>query len=134
MKKDICSLADYNIQENQTLDIVPRVNHGLLAGSGSGTDNIVMTCKELERMKCVDIRTLLKSKGLSTDGNKKRELIDRYVNAQAAGFPPKKRPMTSAERKAMSRAKQSVENKQKVQEKKAKRNAQVRAEERARRE
>ena len=116
--------VDCNIQENQTLDIVPRVNHPLLVGSG--TDDIVMTRQELERMKCVDIRTLLKSKGLSTDG-KKRELIDRYVNAQAAGFPPKKWPMTSAERKARYRAKQSDKKKQEVNEKMAKRKAQVRA-------
>ena len=60
--------VDYSIQENQTLDIVPRVNLAGI-GSGSGTDNIVMTRQELERMKRVDIRTLLKSKGLSTDGS-----------------------------------------------------------------
>ena len=119
MYKDKCSLADYNIQENQTLDIVPRVNHGLLGGSG------MLTRQELGCMKCVDIRTLLKSKGLSTDG-KKSELIDRYVNAQAAGFPPKKRPMTSAERKARSRAKQSPKKKQEVKEKNAAQHAQVR--------
>ena len=119
MYKDKCSLADYNIQENQTLDIVPRVNHGLLGGSG------MLTRQELGCMKCVDIRTLLKSKGLSTDG-KKSELIDRYVNAQAAGFPPKKRPMTSAERKARSRAKQSPNKKQEVKEKNAAQHAQVR--------
>ena len=124
MYKDICSLADYNIQENQTLDIVPRVNHGLLGGSG------MLTRQELGCMKCVDIRTLLKSKGLSTDG-KKSELIDRYVNAQAAGFPPKKRPMTSAERKAASRAKHSDKKKQEVQEKNAAQHSRARAEERA---
>jgi len=127
--KDKCSLADYNIQENQTLDIVPRVNHGPLLG-GSGNDNIVRTCKELERMTRDDIRTLLNSKGLSIRGIKS-ELISRYLNAQAAGFPPKKRPMTSAERKAASRGKQSAKKKQEVNEEKAKRNAQVRAEERA---
>jgi len=131
MSKDKCSLADYNIQDNQTLDIVPRVNHPLLGGGGGGgTDNIVVTRQELECMKWDDIQTLLNSKGLSIRG-RKSELIDRYVNAQAAGFPPKKKPMTSTERSATSRAKQSVKNKQKVQEKKAKRNAQVRAEERA---
>jgi len=127
--KDICSLADYNIQENQTLDIVPRVNHGPLLG-GSGSDNIVMTCKELERMKRDDIQTLLNSKGLSIRGIKS-ELISRYLNAQAAGFPPKKRPMTSAEKKAASRAKQSPKKKQEVNEERAKRDALVRAEERA---
>ena len=125
MYKDKCSLADYNIQENQTLDIVPRVNHGPLLG-GSGSDNIVMTCKELERMKRDDIQTLLNSKGLSIRGIKS-ELISRYLNAQAAGFPPKKRPMTSTERKASSRGKQSAKKKQEVNEENAKRNAQVRA-------
>ena len=107
--KDICSLADYNIQENQTLDIVPRVNHGLLGGGGN--DNIVRTRQELECMKWEELQTLLNSKGLSTDG-KKSELISRYLKAQAAGFPPKKRPMTSAERKAASRGKQSAKKKQ----------------------
>jgi hypothetical protein len=127
--KDICSLADYNIQENQTLDIVPRVNHGPLLG-GSGSDNIVMTCKELERMKRDDIQTLLNSKGLSIRGIKS-ELISRYLNAQAAGFPPKKRPMTLAEKKATYRAKQSDKKKQKVKEKDAAQHAQVRAEQSA---
>ena len=127
MSKDKCSLADYNIQDNQTLDIVPRVNHGpLLGGSGSGTDNIVMTWKELERMKRDGIRTLLNSKGLSIRGIKS-ELISGYLDAQAAGFPPKKRPMTSAEKKAASRAKQSPKKKQEVNEENAKRNARVRA-------
>ena len=52
----------------------------------------------------------------------------RYVNAQAAGFPPKKRPMTSAEKMARYRAKQSDnKKKQEVNEKMAKRKAQVRA-------
>ena len=129
MYKDICSLADYNIQENQTLDIVPRVNHGPLLG-GSGSDNIVMTCKELERMKRDDIQTLLNSKGLSIRGIKS-ELISRYLDAQAAGFPPKKRPKTSAEKKATYRAKQSDKKKQKVKEKNAAQHSRARTGKRA---
>ena len=131
MSKDKCSLADYNIQDNQTLDIVPRVNHPLLGGGGgSGSDNIVMTCKELERMKRDDIQTLLNSKGLSIRGIKS-ELISRYLNAQAAGFPPKKRPMTSAEKKAASRAKHSDKKKQEVQEKNAAQHSRARTGKRA---
>ena len=42
------------------------------------------------------------------------KLIDRFLGAQANGFPAKKKPMTPAERKAKSRANQSDEKKKQV--------------------
>ena len=51
------------------------------------------------------------------------KLIDRFLGAQANGFPAKKKPMTPAERKAKSRANQSDEKKKQVREPDAKQHA-----------
>jgi len=154
-----CSLLDCNIQSNQTLDIVPRVNCRLPGGANN--DNIIIgveddlgssdmlsveeevgvepastaegvyTREELEGMKRPAFRNQCKSKGVSTDG-KKIEVIDRYLAAQAAGFPPKKpkkKPKTDRERRSESRGKRSKKKKQDDNAKVAKRHAQVRANE-----
>ena len=62
-------------------------------------------------MKRPAFRNQCKSKGVSTDG-KKIEVIDRYLAAQAAGFPPKKQSKTDRERRSESRGKRSEKKKQ----------------------
>ena len=152
-----CSLLDCNIQSNQTLDIVPRVNCRLPGGANNDNNIIIgveddlgssdmlsveeevgvqpasaaeeVTREELEGMDRNDLRKLYKRRGVPTSG-RKREYVDRFMAAQAAGFPPKKpkkESKTDRERKSESRGKRSTKKKQEDNAKAAKHNAQVRA-------
>ena len=82
----------------------------------------VLTEYELSRMRKGELKELCKKKGLSQKGNMTK-LIDRFLGAQANGFPAKKKPMTPAERKAKSRANQSDDKKKQVRETDAKQHA-----------
>jgi len=86
----------------------------------------VLTEYELSRMRKRELKELCKNNGLSQKGNMTK-LIERFLGAQANGFPAKKKPMTPAERKAKSRANQSDEKKKQVRETDAKQHAKSRA-------
>lgn len=86
----------------------------------------VLTEYELSRMRKRELKELCKNNGLSQKGNMTK-LIERFLGAQANGFPAKKKPMTPAERKAKSRANRSDEKKKQVRETDAERKAKSRA-------
>lgn len=121
LSKSECSLADYDIHANQTLDI----NLPLCGGPTPSLSE-----KELSGMKVWQLEKILQDRGLSKRG-KKSEKIARYLEAQAKEFQ-RQQPMTQAEKMAKSRAKRSEQKRQNDNDKDAKRMANVRSEEKTR--
>jgi len=87
--------------------------------------------EELEGMKRDDLRKLYKSKDVSSKG-KKKDYINRFMAAQAAGFPskqPKQPPKSAKERKDKYLANETSEKRRERLQKAARHIAQARANE-----
>jgi len=119
-----CSLLDYNITSNQTLDIELRANQCLRGGTDTNNDD------PLYEKEVPELVNILKQKGVPR-GSKpwtQSNLIKRYREAETNGWK-KKRPKSSQKRTAESRANRSHNKKKEDNAKDAKRHTQVRADE-----
>jgi len=156
LTRDHCSLADYNIHKNTTLDIKllhpmaePRFDHGLLggteddieveveepasnAGGANANDNEIPELPDdpsrdpLFEWRVSDLVRLLTSKGLPVGERITHKLVKRIREAEANGWQ-KKRPKSSRERKVKSRSKRSHNKIQEDNAKNAKSMANTRA-------
>ena len=151
-----CSLLDFNIQSNQTLDIVPRANCRLPGGANNDNDIIEVeddlgsldmsvvveeandheipelpddpSRDPLLEWRVSELQGLLKRRDFPCSEDSKTKLIKRIREGQANGWQ-KKQQKTSTERVTKSRAKRSTKKKEEDNDKAATRNAQVRANE-----